>query len=67
MIPEHVYEFSSDLSAFQHEAQIVLSRGGVPSFWPLGDTLGRWTFELSEQLAEPPSLAALAVFADRDD
>jgi 2-polyprenyl-6-methoxyphenol hydroxylase-like FAD-dependent oxidoreductase len=54
-----IFEFEADLAELQHEAYVVLGAVGVSAFWPLGPTLGRWTFQIWEQLDENPSLEAL--------
>jgi 2-polyprenyl-6-methoxyphenol hydroxylase-like FAD-dependent oxidoreductase len=54
-----IFEFEADLSALQHEAHIVLGARSVSAFWPLGPSLGRWTFQIREQLDETPSLESL--------
>jgi 2-polyprenyl-6-methoxyphenol hydroxylase-like FAD-dependent oxidoreductase len=54
-----IFEFEADLSALQHEAYIVLGAQSVSAFWPLGPSLGRWTFQIWEQLDESPSLETL--------
>ena len=54
-----IFEFEADLSQLQHEAYVVLGPDSVSAFWPLGPTLGRWTFQVWEQLDENPSLATL--------
>ena len=54
-----VCEFLADLSGWEHEASIVLSPGSASAFWPLGPSLGRWTFQIHERLDEAPSLEAL--------
>ncbi|HEU4581425.1 MAG TPA: NAD(P)/FAD-dependent oxidoreductase [Polyangiaceae bacterium] len=54
-----IFEFEADLSELQHEAYVVLGADSVSAFWPLGPSLGRWTFQIWEQLDETPSLEAL--------
>jgi 2-polyprenyl-6-methoxyphenol hydroxylase-like FAD-dependent oxidoreductase len=54
-----IFEFEADLSELQHEAYVVLGADSVSAFWPLGPTLGRWTFQIWEQLDENPSLETL--------
>jgi 2-polyprenyl-6-methoxyphenol hydroxylase-like FAD-dependent oxidoreductase len=54
-----IYDFASDLSGYEREAAICFGPDGAAAFWPLGKNLGRWTFELRDGLAEPPSLARL--------
>jgi len=54
-----IFEFEADLAELQHEAYVVLGADSTSAFWPLGPTLGRWTFQVWEQLDENPSLEAL--------
>ncbi|MEY4543978.1 MAG: hypothetical protein RL685_173 [Pseudomonadota bacterium] len=54
-----MFEFETDLTDFEHEAHVVLGSAGVSSFWPLGKGLGRWSFQIREQLAEAPSMEML--------
>ena len=54
-----IFEFEADLAELQHEAYVVLDPEGVSAFWPLGPTLGRWTFQVWEKLDEDPSLETL--------
>lgn len=54
-----IFEFEADLAELQHEAHVVLGVDSVSAFWPLGPTLGRWTFQIWEQLDENPTLEAL--------
>jgi 2-polyprenyl-6-methoxyphenol hydroxylase-like FAD-dependent oxidoreductase len=54
-----IFEFEADLAEVQHEAHVVLGADSVSAFWPLGPTLGRWTFQIWEQLDENPALETL--------
>jgi 2-polyprenyl-6-methoxyphenol hydroxylase-like FAD-dependent oxidoreductase len=54
-----LFEFEADLTEWQHEAQLALGADTVSAFWPLGPNLGRWTFQIWEQLDETPSLDTL--------
>jgi 2-polyprenyl-6-methoxyphenol hydroxylase-like FAD-dependent oxidoreductase len=54
-----VFEFMADLGKYEHEACISFDGGAASAFWPLGDGLGRWTFEVWEGLGEVPTLEQL--------
>jgi 2-polyprenyl-6-methoxyphenol hydroxylase-like FAD-dependent oxidoreductase len=54
-----VCEFLADLSGWEHEAHVVLTEDSVNAFWPLGPSLGRWTFQVRDRLDEAPSLTSL--------
>lgn len=54
-----VFEFMADFDAHEHTACISFHEGAASAFWPLGDGVGRWTFEIWEGLDEAPSLAQL--------
>ena len=54
-----VFEFMADLDAHEHEACINFNGGTVSTFWPLGNGVGRWTFEIWEGLDEAPALEQL--------
>ena len=62
MLPTRAFavcEFLADLDGWEREAHIVLSRDAVSAFWPLGQNLGRWTFQIWKQLDEELSLDRL--------
>lgn len=54
-----VFEFMADLGDLEHEACVSFGGGAASAFWPLGDGLGRWTFEVWEGLDEAPVLEQL--------
>jgi 2-polyprenyl-6-methoxyphenol hydroxylase-like FAD-dependent oxidoreductase len=54
-----IFEFEADLAELQHEAHLVVSPDSVSAFWPLGRSLGRWTFQISEHLGDTPDLHLL--------
>lgn len=54
-----MFEFEADLGSFEHEAHLVVGADSVSAFWPLGATLGRWTFQLTQGLDATPSLDML--------
>jgi 2-polyprenyl-6-methoxyphenol hydroxylase-like FAD-dependent oxidoreductase len=54
-----IYDFSADLRGHERDASICFGPEGAAAFWPLGRNLGRWTFELRDGFAEPPSLQRL--------
>lgn len=49
------FEFIADLSPYEHEAAVVFDGDSVSAFWPLGSTVGRWTFQVWERLDENAS------------
>lgn len=51
-----VCDFQADLSGWQREACIALAADSVSAFWPLGPNLGRWTFQIWENLDAALSL-----------
>jgi 3-(3-hydroxy-phenyl)propionate hydroxylase len=54
-----MFEFEADLGSFEHEAHLVVGADSVSAFWPLGATVGRWTFQLTQGLDATPSLDLL--------
>lgn len=54
-----ICEFAADLSGWEREACVVLGTDCVGAFWPLGANLGRWTFEVWEELDQVPTLGML--------
>jgi 3-(3-hydroxy-phenyl)propionate hydroxylase len=54
-----IYDFAADSSAHEREASLCFGPHGAAAFWPLGKNLGRWTFELREGFANPPTLELL--------
>jgi 2-polyprenyl-6-methoxyphenol hydroxylase-like FAD-dependent oxidoreductase len=60
-----MFEFEADLGEFEHEAHLVLNADDTSAFWPLGPQRGRWTFQISEDLDQAPSLGLLADLLQR--
>jgi 2-polyprenyl-6-methoxyphenol hydroxylase-like FAD-dependent oxidoreductase len=54
-----LFEFEADLAEIQHEACVALTGDIVASFWPLGPSLGRWTFQVWDHLDQIPGLDRL--------
>ncbi len=54
-----VCDFQADLHDWEREACVALSAGTVSGFWPLGPNLGRWTFEIGENLHQELSVEAV--------
>jgi 2-polyprenyl-6-methoxyphenol hydroxylase-like FAD-dependent oxidoreductase len=54
-----IFDFAAELGGYERQASICFGPDGAAAFWPLGKTLGRWTFELRDGLANPPSLDLL--------
>lgn len=54
-----VCEFNADLSGWDREACLTFSRDAVCAFWPLGPELGRFTFQVFENLDQTITLDTL--------
>jgi 2-polyprenyl-6-methoxyphenol hydroxylase-like FAD-dependent oxidoreductase len=54
-----VCEFNADLRGWEREACLAFSSDAVSAFWPLGPTLGRFTFQIFRSLDETVTLDML--------
>jgi 2-polyprenyl-6-methoxyphenol hydroxylase-like FAD-dependent oxidoreductase len=54
-----VCEFNADLRRCEREASITFAGDAVSAFWPLGSELGRFTFQIWEDLDKPLTLERL--------
>jgi 2-polyprenyl-6-methoxyphenol hydroxylase-like FAD-dependent oxidoreductase len=51
-----VCEFNADLRKWQRDASVTFAGDGVNAYWPLGSELGRFTFQVWEDLDQPLTL-----------